>query len=48
MTPLPDRVTIVMTPLIAPGGLVFGLDGALYISHKSVVAGGGEVLGFEP
>jgi hypothetical protein len=29
-------------------GVVFGPDGAFYISHKSVLAGLGEVLRFEP
>jgi hypothetical protein len=27
---------------------VFGRDGAFYISNKSVLAGAGEVLRFEP
>jgi sugar lactone lactonase YvrE len=40
--------TPVVTDLIAPGGLVFGSDGAFYISNKSVLAGAGEVLRFEP
>jgi sugar lactone lactonase YvrE len=39
--------TPVVTGLIAPGGLVFGSDGAIYISNKSVLPGGaGEVLRF--
>jgi hypothetical protein len=40
--------TPVVTDLIAPGGVEFGPDGALYISNKSVLAGAGEVLRFEP
>ena len=36
--------TPILTGLFAPGGIVFGPDGALYMSHKSVLAGGGEVL----
>jgi sugar lactone lactonase YvrE len=40
--------TAVVTGLIAPGGIVFGRDGAFYISNKSVLAGAGEVLRFEP
>jgi hypothetical protein len=40
--------TVVVTDLIAPGGVVFGRDGAFYISNKSVLAGAGEVLRFEP
>jgi hypothetical protein len=40
--------TPVVTDLIAPGGVVFGPDGAIYISNKSVLAGAGEVLRFEP
>jgi sugar lactone lactonase YvrE len=39
--------TAVVTDLIAPGGVVFGRDGAFYISNKSVLAGAGEVLRFE-
>jgi hypothetical protein len=39
--------TPVVTDLIAPGGLEFGRDGALYVSNKSVLAGAGEVLRFE-
>jgi hypothetical protein len=40
--------TPVVTDLIAPGGVVFGPDGAIYISNKSVLAGAGEVLRIEP
>jgi hypothetical protein len=40
--------TPVVTDLIAPGGVEFGADGALYISNKSVLAGAGEVLRFDP
>jgi sugar lactone lactonase YvrE len=40
--------TPVVTDLVAPGGVEFGPDGALYISNKSVLAGVGEVLRFEP
>jgi hypothetical protein len=40
--------TPVVTDLIAPGGVEFGPDGALYISNKSVLAGAGEVLRFDP
>jgi hypothetical protein len=40
--------TPVVTDLIAPGGVVFGPDGAIYISNKSVLAGAGEVLRFLP
>jgi hypothetical protein len=40
--------TAVVTDLIAPGGVVFGRDGAFYISNKSVLAGAGEVLRFDP
>jgi len=40
--------TPVVTGLVAPGGIAFGPDGALYISNKSVLAGAGEVLRFEP
>jgi hypothetical protein len=40
--------TPVVTDLVAPGGVEFGPDGALYISNKSVLAGAGEVLRFEP
>ena len=40
--------TPIVTGLITPGGIVFGPDGALYLSHKSVLAGAGEVLRFEP
>jgi hypothetical protein len=40
--------TPVVTGLVAPGGLAFGPDGALYVSNKSVLAGAGEVLRFEP
>jgi hypothetical protein len=39
--------TPILTNLIAPGGLVFGPDGALYISNRSVFAGTGEVLRIE-
>jgi hypothetical protein len=39
--------TPILTNLIAPGGLVFGADGALYISNRSVFAGTGEVLRIE-
>jgi hypothetical protein len=37
-----------VTDLVAPGGVTFGPDGAIYISNKSVLAGAGEVLRFEP
>jgi sugar lactone lactonase YvrE len=40
--------TPVVTDLVAPGGFVFGDDGALYISNKSVLPGAGEVLRFGP
>ena len=40
--------TPIVTDLITPGGIAFGPDGALYLSHKSVLAGAGEVLRFEP
>lgn len=41
--------TPVVTGLTAPGGFVFGSDGAIYISNKSVFPGGaGEVLRFGP
>lgn len=40
--------TPVVTNLVAPGGVVFGPDGAFYISNKSVLAGPGEVLRFGP
>jgi sugar lactone lactonase YvrE len=40
--------TAIVTDLIVPGGVVFGRDGAFYISNKSVLAGAGEVLRFEP
>jgi hypothetical protein len=41
--------TPVVTGLMAPGGFVFGSDGAIYISNKSVFPdGAGEVLRFEP
>jgi sugar lactone lactonase YvrE len=40
--------TPVVTGLIAPGGLAFGPDGAIYISNRSVFAGTGEVLRIEP
>ena len=40
--------TPVVTDLIAPGGVAFGPDGAIYISNKSVLAGAGEVLRVEP
>lgn len=39
--------TLVVTGLIAPGGVAFGPDGALYISNMSVLAGDGEVLRIE-
>lgn len=39
--------TPVLTNLIAPGGIAFGTDGALYISNRSVFAGSGEVLRVE-
>jgi hypothetical protein len=40
--------TPVVTDLVAPGGVTFGPDGAIYISNKSVLAGAGEVLRIEP
>ena len=40
--------TPIVTDLIAPGGIAFGPDGAIYISNRSVLAGAGEVLRFEP
>jgi hypothetical protein len=40
--------TPVVTGLTAPGGVVFGPDGALYISNRSTFAGTGEVLRFAP
>ena len=40
--------TPVVTDLIAPGGLAFGPDGAIYISNRSVFPGTGEVLRIEP
>jgi len=39
--------TPVVTGLIAPGGVVFGPDGALYISNMSVFKDVGEVLRVE-
>lgn len=39
--------TPLVTDLIAPGGLAFGPDGAIYISNRSVFAGTGEVLRIE-
>jgi sugar lactone lactonase YvrE len=39
--------TPLLTDLIAPGGIVFGPDGAIYLSNKSVLAGAGEVLRIE-
>ncbi|HSE37846.1 MAG TPA: ScyD/ScyE family protein [Blastocatellia bacterium] len=40
--------TPIVTDLIAPGGVAFGPDGAIYISNRSVLAGTGEVLRIEP
>lgn len=37
-----------LDPLIAPGGLAFAPDGSIYITNKSVFAGGGELLRFVP
>ena len=40
--------TTVMEGLIRPTSVAVGLDGALYISHKGISVGTGEVLRFEP
>jgi hypothetical protein len=39
--------TPVVTDLFTPGGLVFGHDGAVYISQGSILASGGSVWRFE-
>jgi hypothetical protein len=38
------RTELAKGKLTFPGGLVIGVDGAIYVTNKSVFAGGGEVL----
>lgn len=39
-----SRTEIAAGALIAPGGIAFGRDGTIYVSNKSVLPGGGEIL----
>ncbi|MDQ7905457.1 ScyD/ScyE family protein [Phytohabitans sp. ZYX-F-186] len=39
-----ERTELAAGRLTAPGGVVVGGDGAIYVTNKSIVAGGGEVL----
>jgi sugar lactone lactonase YvrE len=42
------KTTILADPLVAPGGLAVGADGALYVTNRSIFAGNGEVLRIRP
>jgi hypothetical protein len=42
------RTELAMGKLIFPGGVAVGHDGAIYVTNKSVFAGGGEVLRIAP
>jgi sugar lactone lactonase YvrE len=43
-----SKSTILTQPLLMPGGLTVGPDGALYLTNKSTSAGAGEVLRIRP
>jgi hypothetical protein len=42
------KTTVLTDPLVAPGGLAVGADDVLYVTNRSIVAGGGEVLRIRP
>jgi sugar lactone lactonase YvrE len=43
-----SKSTILKQPLMMPGGIALGPDGAIYVTNKSTFAGTGEVLRIRP